>query len=89
MWAQINFLYLNHSSLSWFLFIGEAKPKKGGQPTAADTDAPVDISRLDMRVGKIVGVEKHPDADSLYVEQVWLDRKTTYWFLIDKKSNYT
>ena len=30
----------------------------------------VDISRLDMRVGKIVAVEKHPDADSLYVEQV-------------------
>ena len=30
----------------------------------------VDVSRLDFRVGKIVQVEKHPDADSLYVEQV-------------------
>ena len=36
----------------------------------ADADRPVDISRLDLRVGKIVGVKKHPDADSLYVEEV-------------------
>jgi tRNA-binding EMAP/Myf-like protein len=28
------------------------------------------ITRLDLRVGKIVSCEKHPDADSLYVEQV-------------------
>lgn len=27
---------------------------------------------LDIRVGKIVSVEKHPDADSLYVEKVWV-----------------
>lgn len=31
---------------------------------------PVDVSRIDMRVGKIVEVERHPDADSLYVEKV-------------------
>lgn len=30
----------------------------------------LDVSRVDFRVGKIVQVEKHPDADSLYVEQV-------------------
>ncbi|CEM24605.1 unnamed protein product [Vitrella brassicaformis CCMP3155] len=29
-----------------------------------------DISRLDMRVGRISSVEKHPDADSLYIEQI-------------------
>lgn len=28
------------------------------------------MSRLDFRVGKIVQVEKHPDADSLYLEKV-------------------
>ena len=61
--------------MSWFLSLGEAKPKKGGQPAADNADAPVDISRLDMRVGKIVGVEKHPDADSLYVEQVRKNNK--------------
>lgn len=30
----------------------------------------IDITRFDLRVGKIVSVEKHPDADSLYVEQI-------------------
>lgn len=27
-------------------------------------------SRLDIRVGKIVEVSRHPDADSLYVEKI-------------------
>ncbi|GFN77762.1 aminoacyl tRNA synthase complex-interacting multifunctional protein 1 [Plakobranchus ocellatus] len=54
----------------------ESKPKKAGGSDAASSgggegaNAAVDISRLDMRVGKIVDIEKHPDADSLYVEQV-------------------
>ncbi|KAK2518623.1 Yars [Columba guinea] len=30
----------------------------------------VDPSRLDIRVGKVISVEKHPDADSLYVEKI-------------------
>lgn len=30
---------------------------------------PIDASRLDMRVGKIVGVQVHPDADTLYIEK--------------------
>jgi tRNA-binding EMAP/Myf-like protein len=29
----------------------------------------VDVSRLDLRVGKIVKVQKHPDADTLYLEE--------------------
>lgn len=33
-------------------------------------DDVVDIGRLDLRVGRILKVEKHPDADSLYVEQI-------------------
>lgn len=36
----------------------------------ADDLKPVDISRLDLRVGRILTAQKHPDADSLYVEQV-------------------
>ena len=28
------------------------------------------MGRLDLRVGKILQIEKHPDADSLYVEKV-------------------
>jgi tRNA-binding EMAP/Myf-like protein len=29
----------------------------------------VDASRLDLRIGKIVKVQKHPDADALYLEE--------------------
>ena len=32
-------------------------------------DKPVDVSRLDMRIGKILSVKLHPDADTLYVEE--------------------
>ncbi|XP_028394750.1 aminoacyl tRNA synthase complex-interacting multifunctional protein 1-like [Dendronephthya gigantea] len=30
----------------------------------------VDVSRLDLRVGKIIKVQKHPDADTLYLEEI-------------------
>lgn len=59
---------------------GEPKPKKGKvekKPPEGAPDAAVDISRLDLRVGKIVGVKKHPDADSLYVEEVDLGEGQT------------
>ncbi|KAK2182137.1 hypothetical protein NP493_365g01010 [Ridgeia piscesae] len=46
----------------------EAKPKKEPQKPVAE--GPIDVSRLDMRVGFIVNASKHPDADSLYVEEV-------------------
>ncbi|XP_028306645.1 aminoacyl tRNA synthase complex-interacting multifunctional protein 1a isoform X2 [Gouania willdenowi] len=50
--------------------------KKGGekankkQTASIQEDAKVDVSRLDLRVGQIISAEKHPDADSLYVEQI-------------------
>jgi len=37
------------------------------KPVAADV---ADILRLDMRVGRIVSAEMHPDAESLYVEMI-------------------
>uniref|UniRef100_A0A1I8JQZ3 tRNA-binding domain-containing protein n=1 Tax=Macrostomum lignano TaxID=282301 RepID=A0A1I8JQZ3_9PLAT len=40
----------------------------GKEPTAADGG--LDVTRLDLRVGRIVSAEKHPDADALYVETV-------------------
>lgn len=50
------------------------KPKKEKAPAADKAAAPalevIDISRLDMRVGKIVEVSKHPDADALYLEKI-------------------
>ena len=33
---------------------------------------PVDVSRLDLRIGCIITARKHPDADSLYVEEVYV-----------------
>jgi len=55
--------------------------KKGGGAAAAGGVGPATDelvpSRLDLRVGKIVSVEKHPDADSLYVETVDLGEEKT------------
>ncbi|CAC5414274.1 YARS [Mytilus coruscus] len=45
------------------------KKKKPGQ-AGGQTEEAIVPSRLDLRVGKITKVEKHPDADSLYVETV-------------------
>ncbi|RKO85336.1 hypothetical protein BDK51DRAFT_33769 [Blyttiomyces helicus] len=49
--------------------------KKAKAPKAEKAPAPVAneaslISKLDMVVGKILSVKRHPDADSLYVEQI-------------------
>ena len=43
---------------------GESPPK---QAAAEDVGEP-QPSMIDLRVGKIVEISKHPDADSLYVE---------------------
>ena len=43
--------------------------KGGGGGGAKGGDKPVDVSRLDMRIGKILKAWKHPDADGLYVEE--------------------
>ncbi|KAL1543001.1 methionine--tRNA ligase [Salvia divinorum] len=42
-----------------------AKPK-----VSAPADTEISISRLDIRVGLITKAQKHPDADSLYVEEI-------------------
>lgn len=44
--------------------------KKGATPAAAAAATEDGPHRLDIRVGKIVEVSKHPDADSLYVEKI-------------------
>ncbi|XP_060079508.1 tyrosine--tRNA ligase, cytoplasmic-like [Ylistrum balloti] len=48
------------------------KKKKPGQKGAAGTATEDTLTpdRLDLRVGKLLSVKKHPDADSLYVESV-------------------
>lgn len=48
----------------------KAKKNKPDKKAAAPVNENVDVSRIDFRVGKITQVEKHADADTLYVEQV-------------------
>ncbi|KAJ7327069.1 hypothetical protein JRQ81_016828 [Phrynocephalus forsythii] len=49
----------------------KAGQKEKKQQTAASDDSkPVDVSRLDLRIGCIITAKKHPDADTLYVEEV-------------------
>ncbi|XP_031332703.1 aminoacyl tRNA synthase complex-interacting multifunctional protein 1-like [Photinus pyralis] len=44
-----------------------AKPKNDN---AKDSEEIIDVGRLDLRIGKIEHVKKHPDADSLYVLKI-------------------
>lgn len=45
-----------------------SKPASTAAAGAVSTE--MDVSRLDIRVGKIVSVEMHPNADSMYVEKI-------------------
>jgi len=45
---------------------------KGG---AAPTDEGPDVSHLDIAVGRILSVVKHPDADTLFIEQIDVGEK--------------
>ncbi|XWS13387.1 hypothetical protein CRYUN_Cryun36dG0033400 [Craigia yunnanensis] len=48
------------------------KPTKSAADSKAKptTEPEISITRLDIRVGKIIKAQKHPDADSLYVEEI-------------------
>lgn len=47
------------------------KQKKQAAPAASDGGAPVDlVKRFDFRVGKVVKVGDHPNADSIYLEEI-------------------
>ncbi|PRW21084.1 putative methionine--tRNA ligase [Chlorella sorokiniana] len=56
---------------------GKGKKEKGDKAAAAgggkgskEPERPADISRIDLRVGLIKKAWRHPDAESLYVEEV-------------------
>ncbi|KAN0029669.1 hypothetical protein ACTA71_007804 [Dictyostelium dimigraforme] len=53
----------------------EQQPKKEKRVAPVIAEPPMDISRFEIRVGKIVECEKHPNADSLYVEKIDLGEK--------------
>lgn len=46
------------------------KPKVQGTKVLDRSGNVEPVTRLDIRVGKIVSCEKHPDADALYLEQI-------------------
>merc|ERR1712131_270744 len=49
----------------------EEKPKESkAAPAPPADDKPIDVSRLSMKVGKIIECVKHPDADALYLEKI-------------------
>ncbi|KAJ1477763.1 hypothetical protein T484DRAFT_1820133, partial [Baffinella frigidus] len=47
-----------------------------------------DVLRLEIRVGKIVSCERHPDAESLYVEQIDLGEATGPRTIVSGLANY-
>ncbi|XP_057651556.1 aminoacyl tRNA synthase complex-interacting multifunctional protein 1 [Diorhabda carinulata] len=56
------------------------KPKKEKKDTPVNqqkpsNDLPIDVGRLDLRIGKIEDIKRHPDADSLYVLQIDVGEK--------------
>ncbi|NWI91396.1 SYYC protein, partial [Pitta sordida] len=56
--------------LSSAAYPNPSKAKPGEKGTKNSEPEEVIPSRLDIRVGKVLSVEKHPDADSLYVEKI-------------------
>ena len=52
--------------------LGSKDGKKGGEEKkpSKEAEGPLDVSRLDIRVGLIKKAWRHPDAESLYVEEI-------------------
>ncbi|OSD07251.1 nucleic acid-binding protein [Trametes coccinea BRFM310] len=71
----------------------EKKEKKVKEPKAAPAadkaeDGEPVPSMIDLRVGRIVDVKKHPDADSLYVEQIDFGEETGPRTVVSGLVNY-
>ncbi|VVA38699.1 PREDICTED: aminoacyl tRNA [Prunus dulcis] len=50
--------------------VSDNSGKKKQQATKSAAEAEISISRLDIRVGLITKAQKHPDADSLYIQEI-------------------
>ncbi|KAF9516509.1 hypothetical protein BS47DRAFT_1340863 [Hydnum rufescens UP504] len=62
---------------------------KGGAPPPATSDSGDPLpSMIDLRVGKIVQVARHPDADGLYVEQIDIGEETGPRTVVSGLVNY-
>jgi len=69
-WSNLKVGSVVTSGNPMFPRIGDNRKVKADKAKAAAASSAMDVSRLDMRVGKIESVEKHPDADHLYIEQI-------------------
>jgi len=65
----------------------KANGKSGGAPAANEPATPVP-SMIDLRVGHIIDVKKHPDADGLYVEQIDIGEETGPRTVVSGLVNY-
>ncbi|KAG2127786.1 hypothetical protein BD769DRAFT_1356912 [Suillus cothurnatus] len=65
----------------------KASAPAGGKAVAEDAGEPVP-SMIDMRIGHIVDVKKHPEADSLYIEQIDLGEETGPRTVVSGLVNY-
>jgi aminoacyl tRNA synthase complex-interacting multifunctional protein 1 len=65
----------------------KAPAPAGGKAVAEDAGEPVP-SMIDMRIGHIVDVKKHPEADSLYIEQIDLGEETGPRTVVSGLVNY-
>ncbi|PBK97690.1 nucleic acid-binding protein [Armillaria gallica] len=63
------------------------KKKAAGKAPAADEGEPVP-SMIDLRVGHIIDVKKHPDADGLYIEQIDIGEETGPRTVVSGLVNY-
>ncbi|KAG2493035.1 hypothetical protein HYH03_008698 [Edaphochlamys debaryana] len=63
-------LKLQEQHLRTICRAAEAAPAPAPAPAASADEPAADPATMDIRIGKIVKVEQHPDADSLYVEQI-------------------
>jgi methionyl-tRNA synthetase len=69
---------LNRDALSQHIFLiifvadghKKEKNKSGGSSKSKAAEGEPTVSKLDIRVGLITEAKKHPDADSLYVEEI-------------------
>ncbi|KAG1906416.1 uncharacterized protein F5891DRAFT_1181828 [Suillus fuscotomentosus] len=65
----------------------KASAPAGSKAVAEDAGEPVP-SMIDMRIGHIVDVKKHPEADSLYIEQIDLGEETGPRTVVSGLVNY-
>lgn len=65
-------LFAKHEADDLVIEAKDKKEKKAQVPVAkkAAVNAPVDVSRLSLKVGTITKVWRHPDAEKLYVELI-------------------